>query len=186
MPDVFVFPGGRLDPEDRRPSGFPENAAGPAPQWDRFSRQCHLPLLRTALRETQEETSLFIAEAPADKARPPGSPSRAAAWRAYGEAGYAPAFHRLSPLARAITPPGLPRRFHTRFYLADGAHALGRIGGNGELRNIGWIPVEETARVPMAGVGQLVLQEALRSLERPNQAKRPLFHWVGDEMRRKA
>jgi len=191
MPDIFVFPGGRLDREDHFPSGFPEHTRGPVKGWDRFSKRHHMALLRAALRETLEETGLLIAETAAAPAKTSSGVNsgarqlRSEAWAAYRKAQRVPAFRRISPLARAITPPTSPKRFHTRFYLTDGALAQGRIRGDGELRDIAWVPVKDTERIPMAEVGQLVLREALRRLENPEHAKCPLFHWVGDKRRQR-
>ena len=63
MPGAYVFPGGRVDPADRVPSGFPEPLA-PAPHGaDRRTRERLAVFVRTALRECLEETGLLVAAA---------------------------------------------------------------------------------------------------------------------------
>jgi 8-oxo-dGTP pyrophosphatase MutT (NUDIX family) len=67
-----------------------------------------------AVRETFEEVGYVIGSpatpAPTRAALPGSSSTRPAT---------APDLDRLRLLARAITPPGRPRRFDTRFFVAD-------------------------------------------------------------------
>jgi 8-oxo-dGTP pyrophosphatase MutT (NUDIX family) len=217
MPGIYVFPGGRVGPEDRQPSGFAEPLPNPPPGLDRATRQ-RLPVFaRAALRETYEETGLLLGAAEAASAHPPrlgahpprpgipglggsglggsglggsglgssslGSSSLggAAPWKAFAAAGLEPGFSGMRLVARAITPANSPVRFHTRFFLAEGTAAVGEFGGDGELEDIRWAPVESLPDLPMADITHLVLEEALAhragagGLDRPA----PLFHWTG-------
>ena len=73
MPSVYVFPGGALEPTDRRPSGFPEPITLPAcTGLDGTTRRRYPCFLRAALRETQEETGLLIGRREAPSQAPPG------------------------------------------------------------------------------------------------------------------
>lgn len=160
LPGIYVFPGGRVDPEDATPSGFPEPIEpGLAAQLGSGSRRPPAAFLRAAVRETVEETGLMVA-VPA--ASPPQADGLAEPWRGFAERGLAPAFQHLSFICRAITPATSHRRYHTRFFLADGQAAAGRLGGSGELEDLRWFPVAETAGLGLVDVTQVVLAEALR------------------------
>lgn len=177
MPGIYVFPGGRVERSDARPSGFAERIA-PAPAGaDLATRRRFAVFARTALRETFEETGLLVAEPgpPPKTGTAPQQNDDATAWRAYQGAGLEPAFGALALVARAVTPTASPIRFHTRFFRADGRAARGSLAGDGELEDIGWIPVGEIDRLPTAQVTVLVLREAL---DRANRTV-PLFRWVG-------
>ncbi len=181
MPGIYVFPGGRVDPADSRTTGFAEKIA-PAPAGaDLATRRRLAVFVRTALRETFEETGLLLAA--------PGPPpktgaavrqsARATVWQAYAHTGLRPAFNALALVARAVTPTVSPIRFHTRFFRADGRAARGRLAGDGELEDIGWIPVGEIDRLPTAQVTSLVLREALDQTARAAERPAPLFLWSG-------
>jgi hypothetical protein len=66
---------------------------------------------------------------------------------------------------RAITPTYMPRRYNTRFFLADGALAHGTIGGDGELEDLAWWPLGAIDDLPLVDVTQAVLREALARWE---------------------
>ncbi len=195
MPGVYVFPGGRLSAFDRRASGFAEELAPPPPGLDARTRHRLAVVARAALRETFEETGLLLglptpATAPADAAIAHADAATAPApgvWAAFARAGLAPAFGALGLVARAITPTDSPLRFHTRFFLADGANARGPLGGDGELEDIRWVPVAAAPALPIPEVTLRVLEEALARRAGDLQGAggaRPatLFRWVGPEM----
>ncbi len=159
MPNVYVFPGGRIDAEDDRPSGFDEDlpaAPGGAGASD-LSESRLAVCARAALRETFEETGLLVGQIANFKSAAPGS----GVWTAYAQAGLTPAFAALRLIARAVTPADYPIRFDTYFFAADGAMAHGDLAGDGELEDIGWVPVGSAPALPMAKVTRLILQEAL-------------------------
>jgi 8-oxo-dGTP pyrophosphatase MutT (NUDIX family) len=200
MPGIYVFPGGRVGPEDRQPSGFAEPLPDPPPGLDRATRQ-RLPVFaRAALRETYEETGLLlgaaeVASAPSPRLGDPGSDDSgldgsgldgcgmggAAPWKAFAAAGLEPGFAGMRLVARAITPANSPVRFHTRFFLAEGTAAGGEIAGDGELEDIHWAPIESLPELPMADITHLVLEEALAHRAGAGGPGRPapLFHWIG-------
>ncbi len=180
MPGIYVFPGGRLSTADRRPSGYPEPLPPPPCGIDQATRR-RLPVFaRAALRETYEETGLLLGGGTASGTGTDGAAADLV-WRAYREAALAPGFGNMRLVARAITPTDSPIRFHTRFFLAEGAAVQGRIGGDGELEDIHWAALENLPALPMADITQLVLKEALAHRAGAGGPGRPapLFRWIG-------
>jgi 8-oxo-dGTP pyrophosphatase MutT (NUDIX family) len=183
MPGVYVFPGGRVERTDARPSGFSETMAPPPGGADGATRRQLTLFARAALRETFEETGLLVAD------RPGSGPAEidsavvgtAEVWRAFRRAGRAPAFSALALVARAVTPTRSPIRFHTRFFRADGHAAVGELVGDGELEDLHWVPVEDAGHLRIAEVTTLVLREALAHGTAESSTGRPaaLFRWVG-------
>jgi 8-oxo-dGTP pyrophosphatase MutT (NUDIX family) len=159
LPDIYVVPGGRVDPADSLPSGFAE-ALTPAVETalkSGGSRRPPLAFPRAALRETFEETGLLVGQS-----GKPAAQSAASIWQAYRNAGLVPAFGTIDYICRAITPVTSRRRYNTRFFLADGAAAQGAIRGNGELEDLGWRPASALGGLEIVDVTQYVLEEALR------------------------
>ncbi|MDP1630379.1 MAG: NUDIX hydrolase [Caulobacter sp.] len=128
-PDVFVFPGGRVDRAD-----FDQPVAGALAEAcvRRMAAEPRLAaaLATAALRETTEETGLIL---PAD---------------------HAP----LTVAARAITPTNSPVRFHARFFLADAELAQGEAADSSELADLAWRPLDEALRLPIYDITEAVLR----------------------------
>lgn len=148
MPNTFVFPGGRVDPDDHTP---PVSGDLAAPTLHRLTRRRRVSRRRAralglaAIRETFEETGLILGR-PLD--RPVDLDGIADDWRPFFELGYAPALDALDYIFRAVTPPNNFRRFDARFFIIDAALAQGDIGGSGELVDLQWIDIEEAMRLP--------------------------------------
>ena len=155
MPDQYVFPGGGVEPCDRWVR--PATALRPAVT-ARLARSCTPARARSlaaaAVRETFEETGLALG-LPAPAAERPVRPE----WQAFHATGLAPALDRLDYIYRAVTPPGLPRRFNARFFLARADDLAGTLGGNGELLDLGWVPVAEAMGLPLPYITAIVLEE---------------------------
>jgi 8-oxo-dGTP pyrophosphatase MutT (NUDIX family) len=154
MPGVWVFPGGAIDPEDRKP-------------WQVETGGEHLPprlarCARAALRETWEEVGVLVG-----RRRPAGRPSAPAAHgltpveTAYAEDGIVAALDVLTYVGRAITPTPVFRRFNTRFFLADGSDVVGEPASSDELEDVGWHPIARRPLVPFRDVTQFMLARAL-------------------------
>jgi len=66
-------------------------------------------------------------------------------------------------VARAITPPGLSRRFDTRFFAVDAqaiAHRVdGIVGPQAELVELVWVPLGETSRLGLHAITAAILDE---------------------------
>ncbi len=178
MPGVYVFPGGGLDPDDRRASGFEERFATPLGAVDAATRRRHAALVRCAVREVLEETGLLLG-VPAESGPAPQAPLPP--WRPFDRQGLRPAFERLRLAARAITPARSPIRFHTRFFLLDGLEPTAAGPGDGELDDVGFVPTAEALDLPMAGITALVLAEAMAGRRDPARPAR-LFAWRSGEI----
>jgi hypothetical protein len=77
-----------------------------------------------------------------------------------------PAYSVLTPLARAITPPGLPRRFDTWFFVADRAHATpGHFEPDGELLDLGWYTLAEVCDLDLPTITRLIVDDVASWLE---------------------
>ncbi len=172
MPDVYVFPGGKLDAGDGSVRAASPLDAGIIRHLAvAGSARRAQALAIAAVRETFEETGLLL-----------GQPGDAGgldtpAWAAFKQAGLAPALDKLCYVTRAITPTFSPIRFHARFFLADTAHVRGVLGGSGELLDLRWVPLSEANRLPIADVTVFVLGEVQRLLTAPpeNHARKALF-----------
>jgi 8-oxo-dGTP pyrophosphatase MutT (NUDIX family) len=159
LPDIYVVPGGRVDPEDNAPSGFAEtlNPSVAATLGSGGSRRPPLAFPRAALRETFEETGLVVGK--------PGtaiSDTPQEVWQKYRIAGLAPDFSVMDFICRAITPVTSHRRYNTRFFFMNGDLAQGEIVGNGELEDLGWRAEGALGGLEIVDVTQYVLEEALR------------------------
>lgn len=160
LPDIYVVPGGRVDPEDHLPSGFQEQLH-PLVAKALKSGNCRRPpiaFLRAALREMHEETGLIVGRRGARRRSTPTAP----VWRAYAEAGIAPDFGSLDFVLRAITPTGSHRRYNTRFFLCDGSKAAGDLRGDGELLDLRWWNAPALDRLNIVDVTWELIRLAVR------------------------
>ena len=143
MPDVWVFPGGRVDREDAHAAVSSELSPTVAAKLEaKWSPARARALAIAAVRETFEETGLAFGELVGGQLRP---------W-----------LERLDYLARAITPTLSPIRFHARFFVTDAIDGAGELGGNGELLNLRWVPIAEAMELPIINVTRFVLEETAR------------------------
>jgi 8-oxo-dGTP pyrophosphatase MutT (NUDIX family) len=161
LPGRYVFPGGGVDKADRRAPAASELAASeverllfdmkgePSPGRARA-------LALAAVRETFEETGIAVGERAAD-AVARGGPE---GWKAFLESGCLPAVAPLRFIARAITPPGSPRRYDTRFFAAD-ARLIGSTidRRDGEFTEVRWVTFEEARGLRLATITRVVLED---------------------------
>ena len=153
--DLYIFPGGRVDPTDHRSLAASElNAVARS----RLQLGCSSARARAlgvaAIRELYEETGLMLGRPLSTKV--PTRPTLS--WeRDFLEAGLAADLGSLHVLCRAITPPRRPKRFNARFFIADATHALGSLGGTGELAGLRWFPLKEAKKLDLPLITQAVL-----------------------------
>lgn len=163
MPQKYVFPGGRVDRRD----GFAPLTAEPredvrAVLTRVLSERRARAAAAAAIRETAEETGLLIGEpGPVDP--------KMADWKPFAEAGAAPTAAPLGLVARAITPPGRPRRFDAFFFRADAeaVHGGTDLAGSGELEDLRWVTIEEAGRLDIPIITRFVLAELTEHLKGP-------------------
>jgi 8-oxo-dGTP pyrophosphatase MutT (NUDIX family) len=162
MPNTFVFPGGRVDPED---VGIPAHGDLREPVMERLLRKASARKARAlacaAIRETFEETGLIVG-APHHGRFPTGKVT--ADWEAFFATGLAPRLDCLDYVARAVTPPNNVRRFNARFFIVDRRNTYGELGGSGELVDLQWIPIAEALAMPNTPAPTSIALEETRRL----------------------
>jgi 8-oxo-dGTP pyrophosphatase MutT (NUDIX family) len=152
MPDLYVFPGGRRDAGDhRRPFASDLHplvtqkllAANRRPMTAGSARALAL----AATRELTEETGLQLGAelSPTDNRVPEAAE-----------------LSTLRYVARAITPPGSPRRYDTRFFLTftdeagvDPSH----IRDSQELLDLQWLDIGDISCLNMPDITKMVLRD---------------------------
>lgn len=167
IPDAFVFPGGKLDPDDHKVT----SAQTPASTASAATRA----LEAAAIRETFEETGLLLA-CPGDISPGKNKQKIDGTWQEFRERGIVPDAKPLRLLARAITPAESPIRFHARFFTAHNANVTGDIKGSGELLDLDWYPLSEAQKLPVIDVTEFVLQEVTRRAAKGN-LEGPVAFW---------
>ena len=151
MPSKFVFPGGRVEPDEPPVEGHLSPACR--------ARMAEAPLSGTpaperivgaGLRELEEETGLALA---------PGA--------------------ALRFVFRAITPRGSPRRFDARFLLTPASAIAGDIddfsAASGELSALGWLPLPVARGYDLPFVTEIVLSEVAALIDGQDQPGVPFF-----------
>lgn len=146
MPDVMVFPGGRVDPDDHRQPAISELQPVARAMLERRATPARGRALGiAAARELFEETGLVLGERRGD--------------------GVAADLAALHYVCRAVTPGGRPIRFNARFLAAPAEAVHGEIAGSGELERLGWFTPEQAHRHRVADITGKVLVEFLDWLE---------------------
>ncbi|MEM1130316.1 MAG: NUDIX hydrolase [Pseudomonadota bacterium] len=157
MPSKFVFPGGALDPGDHAVplSGLPDGRCMARLRDDTDGDPARA-LVAAAIRETWEETGLILGA----RETWPDPPSD---WQGFASAGFRPSGAGLRFVFRAITPPGRPRRFDARFFLADADRVRNDIddfsAASDELSALQWIPLGDVRQFDLPFITEVVLAE---------------------------
>ena len=112
---ALVFPGGKVDPEDREWAGGDEDTAA------RFA----------AIRETYEECGVMLATGAA--------PSTAPFYERLRDEKLNLALDALIPFSHWITPTILPKRFDTRFFIVEAPVEQTALHDGGEMVDSVWI-----------------------------------------------
>ena len=160
MPGRYVFPGGRVDPRDRqsrwRTTSEPRQSQEPAGGDEGPPKRVAGPGAGSGSR-----TRDLRGGGPADRqARADGRSSQSQAWQEFFAHGFRPALDRLTFFARAITPPGRPRRFDTRFFCVP-ADAIGhKIAiADGELSDLEWHSIAQARSLELPNITRVVLED---------------------------
>jgi 8-oxo-dGTP pyrophosphatase MutT (NUDIX family) len=177
LPGRFVFPGGRIEPADQllavgtnlRPEVLAKAAAG-------ITEARARGLALAAIRETYEETGLIVGSR-----NSPLPATRSPAWRQFLTHGLAPRLEGLDFIARAITPPGRPRRFDARFFMAGeeeiaGGEALSHT--DGELKSLSWMTLDEARKADIIPITRCIIEEIEARLHGEGGQDRPVPFFV--------
>lgn len=163
MPGKFVFPGGRIEPGDRR-----MNIAGALDAVTEAKLMACLPrpspfgaraIALAAIRETFEETGLLIgaADMGAPQTPPPG------VWSDFAARGIFPSLEDIHFIGRAITPPRNKLRFDAFFLAADAGAVAKRVEGvtgpDSELVELVWVTIAEALQLGLAPITATILRE---------------------------
>ncbi|OSP54312.1 NUDIX hydrolase [Pseudoruegeria sp. SK021] len=174
MPNKVVFPGGAVDACDAAVplANLPASACLDRLQEDTPS-DLSTALIAAAIRELWEETGLILGQ--------PGTwPDPPADWATFAATGHLPCGEHLRFVFRAITPPGRPRRFDARFFVAPAEQICGDTNdfsrASDELSNLQWIALADVRNFDLPFITQVVLSEVahlIRSGEAPSSV--PFF-----------
>lgn len=148
LPDKWVFPGGRVEEDDRALADLFPGAFMPANLAHEIK-----PFALAAVRELCEETGLVI-----------GTKSlfahQSSAWEAFAASGHSPSPAELLPFARAITPPGRVRRYDTWFFVAKANAVSGNFTPpDGELLDLGWFTISKASDLDLPRITKHVLDD---------------------------
>jgi 8-oxo-dGTP pyrophosphatase MutT (NUDIX family) len=165
MPDKWVFPGGRIDRSDFRAPFASDLRHEVAARLAKTTGPLRARALALAsIRETFEEAGLLLAKT---------APPRPAAgpWREFLAYGALPDLAALDFVARAVTPPGLPKRFDARFFMAEADRllSLDRQEDCGELDEIAWVDFDDALALDLPSVTRFVLREIPLRLADPTR-----------------
>lgn len=169
MPGKYVFPGGRVDAADRQiacadcllPTEERKLLAG---MKGTVNPDRARALALAAVRETFEEAGLLIGEvrdAGEDKGTAAASRRTIpASWQPFIDHGLLPRVGALTLFARAITPPGRPRRYDTRFFALDAGEITRRVTPpDSELTTLDWFTLDEARRLNLPSITRAVVED---------------------------
>lgn len=163
MPGKFVFPGGRVEADDRRMPYIgeldPRTEGALVARVLRPTATLGRSLALAALRETYEETGLMLGQKVDAMPRGP----REGPWSAFFEGRVLPDLGSIRYIGRAITPPRRPKRFDTRFFAMDreavATEAAGFVGPDKELTELAWVTLAEARELDLPPITKVMLDE---------------------------
>lgn len=159
MPGLYVFPGGALEDADGKMSIagdlHSETKRRLFLRAPRLSQRRARALALAAIRETYEETGFLIGV----KRQPERVPGKS--WSAFAANHVTPSLKALQMVARAITPPYRPRRFDTRFFLADKSEIAATQNDHTQtdLEALEWLTLSEIFEKPLAFITRQILSD---------------------------
>jgi 8-oxo-dGTP pyrophosphatase MutT (NUDIX family) len=180
MPGKYVFPGGRVERTDRLAPSADEPPQSEISKLLVDMRGQPSParargLALAAIRETFEEAGLIIG-GPAVTAtvEPPET------WAEFLAHGHLPRPGALRFFARAITPPGRPRRFDSRFFYVDAAAISRQVPApTDELQSLDWFGPEQIRSLDLPAITRVVVEDLMdrlaSGLAQDNDAPVPFY-----------
>lgn len=172
MPDKYVFPGGRVDPQDARAPVLTSLTEHEREKLKINTRRAPHAFGLTAIRETFEETGLIVGRPGETDAKAP------LGWDRYYAEGVMPCLQSLQFIGRAVTPPFRPKRFDARFLIADAEDALidERPPVDGaELSDLQWVTLDDALGLDLPSVTRFMLGEIEARLKAPDEPPAPAF-----------
>ena len=181
MPGKFVFPGGRVDQHDK---DVPSSSELQQHEVEKllYDMKGHTSegraraIALAGIREVFEETGMIVGTA---GDRPSEQPPEN--WRSFFNSGFLPSVEKLHFFARAITPPGRPRRYDTRFFCISAeniAHDTGQ--PDEELSEIDWYTIEAATQLDLPPITRVVLEDLHDHIEAgslgPSRQAVPYYH----------
>lgn len=156
MPGKFVFPGGKLERGDAKLPGVPlnETSLGLLTGGGIGAAAAHA-LGIAAVREAWEEAAVCVTSGYNAAYTPSGLP-------------FYPYLSSLAYVARAITPPGFPRRYDTRFFATFRDRTIKEqreISESDEMTAFGYFSHAETAGINLPSITRIILDHVCRRLE---------------------
>lgn len=184
MPGVYVFPGGVVEKSDLLVNKFFNLSSNLSSKKTKARSDSHtVSLLLAAIRETAEETGLFLVNQKLFKKSLPLNIDNT--WQYFVKKSYKPNINKLFFFGRAITPSSLKIRFHARFFISFFNDFKGKLKTNGELENLDWILLSKVRNYKIADVTEFMINEIIRldgnynSL--PNKITFPMFTWKNNK-----
>ncbi|MEM7639991.1 MAG: NUDIX hydrolase [Pseudomonadota bacterium] len=175
MPDKYVFPGGRVDPQDGRAKSVSELPRADEARLRFQARRLPRAFALTAIRETFEETGLLIGKSAEMPAKAP------AGWQPLYDMNIAPVLEHLRFIGRAITPPYRPKRFDARFFMAEAEKVLidDRPPLDGaELHDLQWVSLKDALALDLPNVTRFMLGEIEERLTKTDDLGPPFLRWT--------
>lgn len=160
-----------------RLAGIPENLVAGSDRSLSFNatqREIGAGLILCAFRELYEETGLHLYSdfspsqfQKAETTHPFSSESLPFSF-------LTPLFEEIIFLSRAITPPGINKRFDTRFFIHDYKGPIGSTGnGDNELVKTAWVSFDEALTLKIHPMTRVVLEDLKDHLSSPFPFKQP-------------
>ncbi len=173
MPNKFVFPGGAVDQGDALIHPALDLNATCAERLQAHSDGATPRTLAiAAIRELWEETGLVLGQT-GTWIDPPAD------WTGFAASGHVPDASSLHYFFRAVTPPGRPRRFDARFFLASADRLASdpdrMADATEELSHLAWVPLADVRALDLAFITKLVLAELENHLPRVDAPERVPF-----------
>ncbi|MDJ0614558.1 MAG: NUDIX hydrolase [Rhizobiaceae bacterium] len=166
MPGALVFPGGSVDrfdgsvPASSELTEITRSRLVSAMRGKATERGAR-GLAMAAIREVAEESGLLVGKrAEFDCSHPH--------WEEFKNRGIVPSLSGLRLFARAVTPPGMARRFDTWFFIAHkssvGFVPEGGFSPDGELEDLQWIRPEDAITENTREITRVMLVELIQRL----------------------
>lgn len=176
MPMKFVFPGGAVDAADEEiPLLLPQTCRGRLAEHSSLNPET---IAAAAIRELWEETGQILGRGGLWPDAPSG-------WETFAAEGMVPDASGLNFFFRAVTPPGRPRRFDARFFLADAADLASDPDDFGqaedELSHLQWVPLDQARSFDLPFITEVVLAQVSASLDRSGPPETVPFFRNDDE-----